>query len=41
VTRVVRLCPFSMRAQVTNNAGVDLASSGNELYVAAYNEEVA
>jgi hypothetical protein len=41
VIPMVRLYPFSMGAQVTNNAGVDLASSGNELYVTPYNEDVS
>lgn len=37
----VRLLPFSMRLQVTNNSGVTLAASANELYVTPYNESVA
>lgn len=38
---MVRLYPFSLRMQVTNNAGVTLAASGNEIYVRPYNEAVA
>lgn len=38
---MVRLYPFSMRMQVTNNTGVSFNASGNELYVRPYNEEVA
>jgi hypothetical protein len=41
VIPMVRLYPFSMRMQVTNNAGVTLAGSGNELYVRPYNEDVS
>lgn len=41
VFRMVRLYPFSMRLQVTNNSGATLASSGNEIYVRPYNESVA
>lgn len=37
---LVRLYPFSMRFSVINNAGVALASSGNEIYVRPYNEDV-
>jgi len=40
VVNMVRLYPFSMRLSVINNAGVNLASSGNELYVRPWNEEV-
>ena len=35
-----RLYPFSLRFSIVNNAGVTLASSGNEIYVAAFNEDV-
>lgn len=38
---LVRLYPFSCRLQVVNNAGVTLASSGNELYCTDYNEDVS
>ena len=38
--QMVRLYPFSMRLSVVNNAGVALATSGNELYVRPWNEEV-
>jgi hypothetical protein len=37
---MVRLYPFSLRWQVLNNAGVVLASSGNELYATPFNEDV-
>lgn len=37
---LVRLYPFSMRLQVTNNSGVTTAGSANELYVRPYNEDV-
>ena len=33
------LPPFSLRLSLVNNAGVTLASSGNELYVRPWNEE--
>jgi len=38
---MVRLYPFSMRLSIINNAGQNFASSGHELYVTPYNEEVA
>ena len=38
---MVRLYPFSMRFSVVNNAGFNLAASGNELYVRPWNEDVA
>lgn len=41
VINMVRLYPFSMRLSVVNNAGVALASSGNELYVRPWNEGIA
>jgi hypothetical protein len=41
VLPMVRLYPFSMRLQVTNNGGATTASSGNELYVTPYNEDVS
>ena len=37
---MVRLYPFPVRLQFVNNAGVTTASSGNELYVTPYNEDV-
>ena len=37
----VSLPPFSLRLSVINNAGVTLASSGNELYVRSWSEEAA
>lgn len=37
---MVRLYPFSMRFSIINNTGVTLASSGNEIYVRPYNEDV-
>ena len=40
VVNMVRLYPFSMRLSVINNAGVNFAASGNELYVTAWNEDV-
>ena len=36
----IRLPPFSLRFSVVNNSGVTLASSGNELYVRPWNENV-
>ena len=39
VINMVRLYPYSMRLSVINNAGVALASSGNELYVRSFDEE--
>lgn len=41
VINMVRLYPFSMRFSVVNNSGVTLASSGNELYVRPWNEDIA
>lgn len=39
---MVRLYPFSnMRFTVVNNAGVSTASSGHELYIRTYNEDVS
>jgi hypothetical protein len=38
---MVRLYPFSLRLQVTNNSGVSFAASGNALHVRPYNESVA
>lgn len=38
---MVRIYPFSLRFSIINNSGVTLATSGNELYVRPYNEEVA
>lgn len=40
VINMVRLYPFSMRFSVVNNSGVTLASSGNELYVRPWNEDI-
>lgn len=40
VIPMVRLYPFPLRLQVVNGAGVVLASSGNELYVTPFNEDV-
>lgn len=40
VINMVRLYPYSMRFSVINNAGVALASTGNELYVRPWNEDV-
>ncbi|MFY7864558.1 hypothetical protein [Roseateles sp.] len=37
---MVRLYPFSLWFSVINNAGVALASSGNEIYVTNFNEDV-
>jgi hypothetical protein len=37
---MIRLYPVSCRLQVVNNSGVTLASTGNELYVRPFNEEV-
>jgi hypothetical protein len=37
----VRLYPFSLRFSLVNNSGVSLASSGNEIYVSYYNEDIA
>ena len=41
VINMARLYPFSMRFSVVNNSGVTLAASGNELYVRAFNEDIA
>ena len=41
VINMVRLYPYSMRLSVVNNAGVALASSGNEIYVRPWNEDIA
>jgi len=41
VLNMIRLYPYSMRMSVINNAGVALASSGNELYVRPWNEDIA
>jgi hypothetical protein len=38
---MVRLYPFPCRLQIVNNAGVNTAASGNELYVRTYNEDVS
>lgn len=38
---MVRLYPESMRLQITNNAGVALASSANEITVRPYNENMS
>lgn len=38
---MVRLYPFSLRIQITNNGGATLASSGNTLQVQPYNEAAA
>ena len=40
VVNMVRLYPYSMRFSVVNNAGVTLATAGNELYVRPWNEDV-
>lgn len=40
VINMIRLYPFSLRFSIINNSGFSLASSGNELYVTTYNEEV-
>ena len=37
---MIRLYPFSLRFSIINNTGQTTASSGNELYVTPYNEEV-
>jgi hypothetical protein len=41
VINMVRLYPYSMRLSVVNNAGVAFASSGNEIYVRPWNEDIA
>lgn len=38
---MVRIYPFSLRFSIVNNSGTTFASSGNELYVTAYNEDVS
>jgi hypothetical protein len=38
---MIRLYPESLRLQITNNAGVALAASGNSIKVRPYNESVA
>jgi hypothetical protein len=38
---MVRIYPFSLRFSLVNESGVTLASSGNELYVTPYNEDVS
>ena len=38
---MVRLYPYSMRLSVVNNTSVNLAASGNELYVRPFNEDVS
>jgi hypothetical protein len=38
---MVRLYPFPCRLQIVNNAGVNTAASGNELYVRPFNEAIA
>ncbi|XAI96040.1 hypothetical protein [Microcystis phage Mwe-JY26] len=35
---MVRLYPFSLRLQVSNDSGTSFAASGNEIYVTPYNE---
>ena len=37
---MVRLYPFPCRLQIVNNAGVNTAASGNEVYVRPFNEDV-
>jgi hypothetical protein len=37
----VRLFPFVCRLTVTNNLGVTLAGSGNEVYVTRYGEDIS
>lgn len=41
VFRMVRLYPFSMRMQITNNGGNSFAASGNSITVQPYNEDVS
>ena len=36
----INLSPFPMRLSIINSSGATFASSGNELYVRPYNEEV-
>lgn len=38
---MVRIYPFSLRFSIINNSGASLATSGNELYVRPYNEDVS
>jgi hypothetical protein len=38
---MVRLYPFPCTFQIVNNAGVSTPSSGNELYVRTFNEDVS
>jgi len=40
IISMVRLYPFSLRFSLVNNAGVSLASSGNEIYVTPFNEDI-
>jgi len=40
IISMIRLYPYSMRFSTINNAGVTTASSGNEFYVRAWNEDV-
>jgi hypothetical protein len=37
---MIRLYPYSMRLQITNNAGATMAGSGHTLTVQPYNENV-
>lgn len=41
VIPMIRLYPESMRLQVTNNAGVALAATGNSIFVRPFNESIA
>jgi hypothetical protein len=41
VIPMIRLYPFSLRMQITNNAGAAFASSGNTLIVQPYGESIA
>ena len=41
VINMARLYPYSMRFSVINNSGVAFASSGNEIYVRPWNEDIA
>lgn len=38
---MVRIYPYSLRFSLINNSGVTLASSGNEIYVTPFNEDVS
>lgn len=38
---MIRIYPFSMRLQVTNNAGASFASSSNSIKVQSFNESIA